>query len=189
MTLPRCAWLLTILVVGTLAGCASVAPVTAHDASTPPKSAVPALPAVSLAKPLTPTSVEQRYRQLIGDWHGRQPAKEGGAVEWIMRRGGDGTFQVTFRNFDTAGILTKESTEVGYWGVTGDLVMTHTIGWLRAGGQIDQAPPDDPYFWDAYRILEFAENRLRYVSVETGNEYIVTRLPPGSAFPSSGPKL
>lgn len=177
---------LSALTLSLLAGCATgTAPTT--PASQAP--AVPApLPAVSTNKPASPLSVEQRHRRLIGDWHGRQPAKEGGTVEWLMRRSGDGTFKVTFRNFSPAGRLTKESTEVGYWGVSGDLEMTHTLGWLRADGHIDPAPADDPYFWDAYRIIELTENRIRYVSVESGDDYVVTRVPVGSDFPPPSPK-
>lgn len=174
MTTPLRLSLLALAVF--LAGCAT--------SSTSSSKTVAEAPSITRSKPWTPSNVETTHRLLIGDWYGRQPAKEGGTVEWIMRRAADGTFRVTFRNFAPSGRLIDESNEVGDWGVNGNLILTHTIGWLKPDGTISPAPQGVPYFWDAYRILALTSDEIRYVSVESGNEYSVVRIATGAGFPS-----
>lgn len=172
-----------------LAGCAS------HSESSIDLRKLPRLPETSVdfaslsdrpviprAKPDSPASVQELHQLLVGDWLGQQPTEEGGSIRWIMRRSGDGTFRITFRNQDATGRI-SESTEVGIWGVTGNLILTRTMGWLNERGEFSEAPADDPYFWDAYVFLRITPDTLHYMAVESKGQYFVTRVPVGSGFP------
>ncbi len=161
--------LLLIVTTWLLAGC------------TTPAVTPAAPPAISANKPETPLAVEIARDRLVGWWYGGQPAKEGGRVQWLMRRAGDGTFRITFRTTNALGQI-DENTEVGEWGVSGNYLVTQTKGWLRHG-VIHYAPSGDSYYWDIYEILAATADTLHYRSVESRNEYQVKRVPIGFAFP------
>lgn len=152
-----------------LAGCATTAP---HGA---------AGPAITRFKPDTPRALEVRREQLVGWWYGDQPSKEGGRVQWIMRRAADGRFLITFRHTGVAGKI-EEQTETGEWGVNANFVITLTRGWINDGA-LQESPRDDSYFWDVYEVLDTGADRLSYRSIQSGNEYHVRKVPDGFVFP------
>lgn len=141
----------------------------------------PSGPAVTAFKPDTPIAVELRREQFVGWWYGDQPTKEGGRVQWIMRRSADGTFRVTFRTTDFTG-KASEQTEVGEWGVNANLLVTVTRGWFQDEG-IVEAFRADSYFWDVYEVHSIDSNGIKYRSVEGGNEYQVRKVANGFSFP------
>jgi hypothetical protein len=136
---------------------------------------------VTAFKPDTPLSVELRREHLVGWWYGDQPTKEGGRVQWIMRRFPDGTFRVTFRTTGFAGEV-KEQTEIGEWGVNANFIVTLTKGWVQAG-LVEEAPNGEAFYWDIYEVLGIAADTLRYRSVESGNEYRARKVPVDFVFP------
>lgn len=162
-------FLLLAITASLLAGCTTTAVTPA------------APPAVTVNKPTSPIAVEVTRDRLVGWWYGDQPTKEGGRVQWLMRRAGDGSFRVTFRTTNALGQV-DENTEVGEWGVSGNYLVTQTKGWLHQG-VIRYAPSGDSYYWDVYELLTATADTLRYRAVESRNEYQVKRVPIGFTFP------
>jgi hypothetical protein len=119
---------------------------------------------------------------LVGTWYGDQPTKNGGRRQWIMRRAEDGTFQVTFRvSVPKKGV--EEQTEFGDWGVSANLLITLTRGYIRPDGGKDEVGGADSYFWDVYEVQEVSDSIVRYRSVETKNAYRANRVRDDFAFP------
>lgn len=155
------------------------APTFVATSASGPTSALP--PAITTVKPATPIGVSLRREQLVGVWYGDQPSKEGGRVQWLMRRAADGTFRVTFRNTSLAGQV-EEQTEFGEWGVNATFLITVTRGWVDQG-YARHAPSGAAYYWDVYEVQSLANGQLDYRSVESGNIYRTRRVEPDFAFP------
>jgi hypothetical protein len=139
---------------------------------------------VTFAKPGDGEVAKVRRNDLVGTWYGRQPTKEGSIKEWITRREIDGTFHIRFREWKDSQ-LADESAEFGEWGLSYDLEVVITRGWIEAG-QFRPAPPD-AYFWDIYRIIQLAGDDLEYVHQGTGHRYHVKRVPDAFEFPAAAP--
>ena len=137
----------------------------------------------SLAKPGTPEQTAQRRNLLTGCWVGAAQIKGGGQRVWLVQREDDGRFRIDFRTqVDNA--EAEVTTEVGSWGVSGDIYFTITRGWLTPNGP-QAADMGDPYFYDAYLIEALDEQQFVYRHAETGYSYRVTRPVGDCVLPSS----
>lgn len=138
--------------------------------------------AVSAFKPEAAPEVHLRREMLVGTWYGDQPTKAGGRRQWIMRRSEDGTFQVTFRISAPEKGVTQQ-TEFGDWGVSANLLITVTRGYVRPDGRKDAVDGADSYFWDVYEVQEVSGSAFSYRSVETGSAYRVKKVADDFVFP------
>jgi len=123
---------------------------------------------------LSDAAQEQQRALLVGKWIGDAMARDGSRRLQITERNADGTFKVTFRHVEPTGAV-SEQTEVGYWGVSGSIYFTITVGWLDEFG-LREADPTDASLNDAYQILELTEQRFRYRALQSGDEFSLSRV-------------
>jgi len=128
------------------------------------------------------SSQEEQRALLVGKWFGDAATKEGGRRLQITQRALDGTYKVTFRIIEPSG-NTFEQSEVGFWGVSGSVYFTITKGWLE-GGRFSEADPTDASLNDAYQVLELTQERFRYRSLQSSNEYSLSRVADAFEFPA-----
>lgn len=72
--------------------------------------------------------------------------------------------------------------EIGEWGVSGDLYIVITRGWIN-DGQIDKTDTTDPYYWDVYEVKKLSNNEFHYKSLKDNVLYKTRRVPAGFDFP------
>ncbi len=137
--------------------------------------------AVIEAKPEVKVSEERRWTLMIGKWYGSQPTKEGGLKQHIVERYPNGSYKIIFKVTDSNG-GTKESVEVGNWGISGPIYFTIFRGWLH-GSELEQSNPSSPYNYDAYNIVSLADEHFEYSHVTTGNSYKIQRVSADFEFP------
>lgn len=130
-------------------------------------------PDVALAKPGTPEQTAERRRLLTGCWVGAAQIRGGGQRVWLVQREADGKFRIDFRT-EVDNAEAEVTTEVGMWGVSGEVYFTITRGWLTPNGP-QASDLSDPYFYDAYLIEALDAQQFIYRHVETGYSYRVTR--------------
>lgn len=135
---------------------------------------------VTFSKPGSGESPKVSREALIGSWYGLQPTKDGTTKEWITRRLPDGSFQAHFREIEN-GCIVSESNEVGKWGLSYDLEVVITRGWLE-GGSFRPASAN-AYFWDLYRIEHVDRDGMVYIHYGTGHRYSVHRVADDFTFP------
>ena len=158
--------MLLILVLGILTGCEGE--YTSRDE-------------IAIGKPFSSVSQEQMWAMMVGTWYGDQPADGGGRKQWLMERNLDGTYTIQFRTTGPDGSF-NESIEVGDWGVSGPIYFSSFRGW-EEDGVLSPADPSDPYYYDAYLIIELNTEEFVYEHVTTGNRYTVRRVPDSFTMP------
>lgn len=155
----RAIFTLAILLV--IVGCANVPPIE------------------SFKKP-DASQAEQRA-MLVGKWFGEAPTNDGGRRLQIIQRDADGTFKVSFRVIEPSGKV-FEQTELGLWGISGSVYFTITRAWIE-GERVLKADPTDASLDDAYDVLELTKERFRYRSVQSNNEFSLSRVADSFEFP------
>lgn len=130
-------------------------------------------PDLRLVKPGTPEVTAQRREQLLGCWVGAAQIAGGGQRVWLVQRDRDGSFRIDFRT-EVDNAEAEVTTEVGHWGVSGEVYFTMTRGWLTPAGP-EPADMSDPYYYDAYLIEALDDSQFVYRHAETGYAYRVTR--------------
>lgn len=138
-------------------------------------------PPVDPIKPDVPRSAVQLRNMMLGHWFGDSPTKDGGRRMQIVERRRDGTMTIRFRVIDPAGEV-HEQTQVEFWGISGPIYFTIMRGWLK-GMRFDPADPTQPYYYDAYEIIELTDKTFRYRHVTTGNKFRIDRVAPDFDFP------
>lgn len=132
-------------------------------------------PAVTVYKPDSTKSDQERRDAMVGNWVGEAPLKDGGERKWLVQRSNEGTYVVTFIVIPE-GEQPEISQEVGFWGISGPVYFTITKGWLRQDGNVEPNDPTKAYFYDAYKIVALTQERFEYESFSTGNRFIVRRV-------------
>ncbi len=140
------------------------------------------LPVVGAKQDLELSALQLR-NALLGHWYGHQPTEQGGQYQWLVSRAVDGTYRIKFRMTSPEGDVT-DSEEAGFWGVSEPIYFSIMRGWIN-GDEFTQADPRDPYFYDAYQILELSENRFDYRSYDSGSTYTVHRVDAAFQMPAS----
>lgn len=146
------------LVAGAVSGC-SVNPYELNSPAAAPISA----------------DQQQQHKAMLGKWYGNQPLKEGGTHEWVMQRGDQGQYLAEFKTTDKNGNVRRQS-EVGLWGVSGDVYFTIFMGYPHPDG-IHLVDSSDPYNYDAYYILNLDETAFEYKNARSGSTYKVIKKP------------
>ena len=138
---------------------------------------------VTAMKPEITQSQEEIGQLLVGKWLGDQPTKEGGSRKWLVERRPDGKYLIQFRVTNSDGSI-LEQTEVGEWGVSGNIYFSIFKGWIDNGNFIP-SDSSDSYNQDAYEIIKLTEQQFRYKNLDSGNEYTVKRVPNDFVFPTN----
>jgi len=129
-------------------------------------------PAVDYVSPVM-DSAQDRHDAMVGRWYGMAPIKDGGTRHWLGELTAEGEFRIDFVSVIDGEI--KRQTEVGYWGVSGDIHFTRTLALIKDGRTLP-ADRSKAYFSDAYRILALDATHMRYRSVDTDNEYTLRKV-------------
>ncbi len=136
---------------------------------------------ISRYKPNLLGSERDAWSHMIGKWYGSQPTKEGGRKMEIMERAANGTFMLRFKIWGKEGNV-YESTEVGQWGISGDIYFSIYRGWLD-GKRIVRSDSHDPMNYNAYRIIELTEEKFHYRHAPSGNEFVLKKVASDFQFP------
>lgn len=129
-------------------------------------------------KPRPSLAETRRHDMLVGNWVGESPVKDGGRRQVLLERRADGTFTVTFRtHWGTDRAMVER--QVGQWGISGPVYFTITTGWLD-GDHVDPTDLGQPYYYDAYRIVDLSENEFEFESFTTDTRYVLHRVPDDS---------
>ena len=118
---------------------------------------------------------------LIGTWLGDSTEADGTRRYELAIRRADGSYQVSFRA-TRSGRTVQEQTEVGLWGVSGDIYFTITQGYLL-NGSVQRTPPQDASFYDAYRITRLTADEFEYVHVLQGEKSRDRKVAEGTRLP------
>ena len=136
-----------------------------------PRSEDPAFPAY---KPQPSHKEVRRHAMMIGHWVGESPVGAGGQRRVLLQRSADGTFEVTFETCRGEHPVLVEK-QVGQWGLSGPVYFTITTGWVD-GDRIDPTEPGEPYFYDAYRVINLQHDLFEYESFSDGRRYVMRRV-------------
>jgi hypothetical protein len=112
---------------------------------------------------------------LLGKWYGIRKMADGGQKEWLTERSADGTYRVDFRFLSADGRARSQS-EVGFWGVSGDIYFRIFRGWVTVEG-MKPADPTVAEHYDAYKIEGLDGEYFSYVHQARGQEYTVKKMP------------
>jgi hypothetical protein len=123
----------------------------------------------------TPSLVEaRRHDMLVGKWAGKTSLENGALRRVLIERTMNGTFTVTVKTeLGTDDPVIEQ--QVGQWGISGPVYFTITTGWLD-GDHIDQTDLGQPYYYDAYRIIDLSKDRFEFESVATNTHYLLRRI-------------
>ena len=116
----------------------------------------------------------QNWALMVGAWYASQPSIDGGTRQIVSERFSDGTYKYRFKFTDSSGKV-KESTEVGQWGVAGDIYFSIYRGKLTENG-VKYSDPSDPYNYDAYQIIELSKSQFVYKSITNGSVFTAVRV-------------
>ncbi|MEX1664099.1 hypothetical protein [Zhongshania arctica] len=118
---------------------------------------------------------------LLGKWYGIRTMENGGQKEWLTERSADGTYRVDFRFVDTDGSARSQS-EVGFWGVSGDIYFRIFRGWVTVEG-MKPADPTVADHYDAYKIEGLDDNAFSYIHLTRNQRYTVKKVPTDFRLP------
>lgn len=153
------AWLGPLMGLLLLGGCAS-APEINH--------------AVDRLKPATADEMRARRDLLVGTWFGEALTNEGQTRRWLRQHQADGTYRLTVRDYNLDGSYIQQ-VEVGQWGISGPIYFTIMKGW-QEGQRLKPINPNNPYYYDAFEILNLSQERWSYQHKETQARFNVRRV-------------
>ena len=139
-----------------------------------------ASPQESVVKPDVPITKEKNRRLLVGKWLGEIKSENGKVTKWLVERLIDGTYQIIFRTYDNETEY-KDQIEVGFWGTSGSIYFSIMKGWIEEG-EFVPANPEDPYFYDAYKIIQLNSDTFNYEHFDHKTRYTVKKVADSFTF-------
>ncbi len=139
--------------------------------------------AVQSDKPEDSDAVTRRFQMMVGTWTGEDITTKGEVRRERVERHHDGTYVIQFRTYAKDGSY-EDDVETGEWGISGDIYFTFMHGWIQ-DGQLVPANPGDPFFDDAYTILELTDTEFKYKAADVGTEFTDKRVPPDYRLPET----
>ncbi|WP_371188332.1 hypothetical protein [Thalassotalea maritima] len=113
-------------------------------------------------------------QQAIGNWHRAEHDSDENYSEFAQLFA-DGSFSFTFYTYKKDGTLIEEMTEIGDWGIVGNIHFTITKGEIIDRKQYD-ADMDNEDNYQAYKIVELTDKKFTYQHVITGESYTLQRV-------------
>lgn len=147
----------------------------------PSKKGLPESVGQDTSKQKLPATKDAKWNTLVGTWFGTLEMRGGGRYMWIGENKNDGTYKIRFQTIDGSGNR-KEQTEIGEWGVSGDVQFT-ILKTVIKGGKTITVNPTKSSFRDAYRILELNNEVFVYKSLDTGDRFSAKRVASEFSFP------
>ncbi|TKB47106.1 hypothetical protein [Thalassotalea mangrovi] len=113
-------------------------------------------------------------QQLVGVWHRSEDLGSEQFSEFAELKV-DGTFIFTFYSYNLEGKLLSQISEVGDWGLVGDIHFTITNGEIEHDKDY---PADrcDEQNYHAYRVLELSESQFTYEHIVSGEKFTLKRV-------------
>lgn len=112
---------------------------------------------------------------LFGNWYRGDSDAEGNQITEFARLEPDGSFEFLFVQYNQEGEVVEEITELGDWGLVGDIHFTITKGELIDEEHFgaDMADEDN---YQAYRILQLDSHIVKYQHIITDEVFILRRV-------------
>ncbi|GLS24651.1 hypothetical protein [Marinibactrum halimedae] len=131
-------------------------------------------------KPYVSDEKIEYWNSLVGTWKGEKELGGGSRTEWIIDRASDGTFRIVFRTIQNDGTV-DVSTEYGQWGVSDNIYFTITDARL-VGDSIQRTDRREPYYYDAYRVVEATESLFHIETIVDRESFVVKKISDGEGF-------
>ena len=135
----------------------------------PPKPKPPAL------------TTAQLWNTMVGTWYSSHTLSTGETQQEIVEKKKDGTYRSTQRLYSSTGQF-KEKTEVGQWGLSGNIYFMIHRGKLT-NRSVKPYDTSNPNYYQAYKILDAKPNAIRHSHVATGKISINTKVSSNFKFP------
>lgn len=136
---------------------------------------------VRLGLSTTTESIETQREALIGKWFRNQATAERGLSQEIAEINRNGTYVFRFRMIDAAGAEGQWS-EIGEWGIVGDIHFTITKGWLE-NDRFEPADQSLAKHYGVYRVLKLTADEFTYQHLVTKNRFTLKRVGDDFQFP------
>ncbi|MDG1732722.1 MAG: hypothetical protein P8M49_03550 [Thalassotalea sp.] len=113
-------------------------------------------------------------KQLFGQWH---RAEQNGTenTNELAEINADGSFSFSFYSYTPDGTIIDEITEIGDWGLVGDIHFTITKGEVDNEAHY-MADPTDADNYHAYKVLHLCPERFTYEHIVTGEKYTLFKV-------------
>lgn len=112
---------------------------------------------------------------LLGYWYRGDSDNDGSQITEFARIESNGSFEFVFTQYNQAGEVIEEITELGDWGIVGDIHFTITQGEL-----IDEvhynADMEDEENYQAYKVLTLNSHIFKYQHIITKEVFILRRV-------------
>jgi hypothetical protein len=112
--------------------------------------------------------------QLIGQWH-RSDSNGAENFSELAQLNDDGSFTFTFYTYNLEGSVVDEISELGMWGLVGDLHFTITEAEVE-NQQHFKADMTDNDNYHAYRVLALSDDNFTYEHVVTGEKFTLFKV-------------
>lgn len=112
---------------------------------------------------------------LFGNWYRGDTDEDGNQLTEFARIEPDGSFEFTFIQYDQKGRAAEEITELGDWGLVGDIHFTITRGELIDGDTFSADMADEDNY-HAYQVLQLNSKILEYKHIITNEVFILRRV-------------
>jgi len=112
---------------------------------------------------------------LFGRWYRNDIDEQGNETVEYSQLSSDGSFEFTFITMGIKGEIIEEITELGDWGLVGDIHFTMTKNEL-VDGDIYAADLNNDDNYQAYKVLALDHKHFHYQHRITNEEYIMRRV-------------
>ncbi|MBU2894024.1 hypothetical protein KO495_11950 [Colwellia sp. D2M02] len=124
---------------------------------------------------MTKTPKQYARSLLCGCWFSTNTTNEGLKSTEYSEILPDGSFEFTFSRFDSNNQLIEKVTELGDWGLVGDIHFTITKDEV-IDEQLYAADLNDEGNYQAYRVLQLNHQIFEYQHILTNETYIMRRV-------------
>ena len=112
---------------------------------------------------------------LFGRWYRNDIDEKGNETVEYAQLSSDGSFEFTFITMDIKGLIIEEITELGDWGLVGDIHFTLTKNEL-INEELYAADLNNDDNYQAYKVLSLDHKKFHYQHILTKEEYIMRRV-------------
>jgi len=112
---------------------------------------------------------------LLGYWYRGDKDADGNQITEFARMEPDGSFEFVFVQYNSNGDVIEEITELGDWGLVGDIHFTITKGELIDDTHYGADMADEENY-QAYRVLQLDSNIVKYQHIISEEVFILRRV-------------
>jgi hypothetical protein len=120
---------------------------------------------------------------LIGRWLSESDDSDGVHRVELSRLRADGSYEMIFQG-TRAGKIIERQTEIGIWGISGNIYFTIMQGYFM-NGVTQPVSPTDPTYYDAYNIILLTPDTFKYSHVVEPFEFTQKKVADDYKLPES----